>query len=529
MGELRATIARDRQQRGARMTRDFSKVWDLFSPPEQIRARWMLVLVILMAIVETAGVVSITPFLTVLSRPGIIHDVAWLNLIYQRLGLRSERDFIALLGAASIVTVVTSSLFKLVTQHTLNRFIHLQRYSISARLLGRYLNQPYEFFLARNPAELGKNLLSEVDQLLFNLIQPLGQMIAQSMIVLAMAAVIVVYDPSMAFCILTVVGLLYGLIYGLVRTRLRRIGRELVEANAARYKACNEALGGIKDVKITHAGPAYLQAFNVAARLFSRHLAANETLGQVPQYLVEAAGYSGLIIIALVLLVRTDDVAHVMPALGLYGFAAYRMLPAAQIIYRGFARLKFSSAALDSIHRDLTLPEQAAAGPGPQLAPRREIRLEGVRYAYPSTPDKPVFEGLDLVVPANASVGIVGRSGAGKSTLMDILLGLLQPQAGRLCVDGVSITAANVVAWQRAIGYVPQHIYLADASVAENIAFGLPRQSIDMQAVERAGSANSRLRNPRTAAGLRHPARRSRHPAVGRAAPAHRYRPRALP
>jgi ABC-type multidrug transport system fused ATPase/permease subunit len=158
-------------------------------------------------------------------------------------------------------------------------------------------------------------------------------------------------------------------------------------------------------------------------------------------------------------------------------------------MYRGFAKLRVSSAALESIHRDLALPDEPAATGDAILAPRKDIRLRGIRYAYPSAPDKPVFDGFDLVVPANASLGIAGRSGAGKSTLMDLLLGLLQPQAGTLEIDGVAVDAGNVAAWQRAIGYVPQHIFLADASVAENIAFGVPREEIDMQAVERAARA----------------------------------------
>ncbi|MBN8713508.1 MAG: ATP-binding cassette domain-containing protein, partial [Xanthomonadales bacterium] len=177
--------------------------------------------------------------------------------------------------------------------------------------------------------------------------------------------------------------------------------------------------------------------------------------------------------------------------LGLYGFAAYRMLPSAQIMYRGFAKLRFSSAALDAIHADLQLPadESSATAAATALAPHREIRLQGVTYAYPSAPDKPVLDRFDLTIPAGSSIGIVGRTGAGKSTLMDILLGLLQPQSGTLSVDGVPIQAGNAAAWQRAIGYVPQHIYLADASVAENIAFGVPPRHIDMAAVERAARA----------------------------------------
>jgi len=465
------------------------KTWALFTERERRKAGWMLVLVVLMALAETLGVLSIMPFLSVLSRPALIHENPLLQSAYTHWSFRNERGFILALGLVSITLVVASSLFKTLTLHTLNRFVHLERHSISSRLLSRYLHQPYEFFLSRNSSILGKNLLSEVDQILFELIQPLSQLFAQGAIVLAMALLIFLYDPLTAIGIVLVLSLLYGAIYGLVRKRLTRIGCERQAANGVRYQAANEALSGIKDVKITHSATAYQAQFEKASRLYSRHMATNDTLSQSPLYLVEATGYSMLIVVALVLLLRSNDIAHVLPALGLYGFAAYRMLPAAQVMYRGFAKLRVSSAALESIHRDLALPDEPAATGTSILVPQHEIRLQGIRYAYPSTPDKPVLDSFELAIPANTSVGITGKSGVGKSTVMDLLLGLLHPQAGTLSIDGVAVDAGNVAAWQRAIGYVPQHIFLADASVAENIAFGVPREKIDMQAVERATRA----------------------------------------
>lgn len=471
------------------MRNDLNKIWAIFTPAERHKSLWMLLLVVLMAVAETVGVISIMPFLSVLGRPEVVQENRWLHAVYQYFGFANSRDFILALGVVSIVLVVASSAFKTVTQHVINRFVHLLRHAISTRLLSRYLHQPYEFFLERNPSALAKNVLSEADQLVFDLVQPLSQLVAQGAIVLAMTVLIFVYDPLTAIGLVAVLAGLYGAIYGLARKRLARIGRERQAANGERYQACNEVLGGIKDVKVTHTTHAYLQRFEHASRELSRHTAANDTLNQSPLYLVEATGYTCLIVIALVLLLRSNDAAHVLPALGLYGFASYRLLPAAQIMYRGFARLKYASAALDSIHRDLTLPEEATATESDMLPLRTEIRLQGIHYAYPSAPEKPVFDGFDLVIPANTSVGIIGRSGAGKSTLMDILLGLLHPQAGALTVDGTPITVANVAAWQRSIGYVPQHIYLADASVAENIAFGVTKDKIDMAAVERAARA----------------------------------------
>lgn len=446
-------------------------------------------LVVLMAMAETASVLSIMPFLSVLGRPAIIQETPVLTNAYHRLGLTDTRQFIFFLGFASIALVISSSLFKTITLHILNRFVHMERHSISTRLLSRYLQQPYEFFLSHNPSILVKNVLSEVDQLLFELIHPLSQLLAQGAVLLAMIALILCYDAVTAICIMVSLALLYAGIYALVRKRLARIGTERLAANGQRYQICNEVLGGIKDVKVTHATKVYLSHFERASHLFSRHTATNETLAQSPLYLVEATGYTGLIAIALVLLLKTSDIAHVLPALGLYGFAAYRMLPSAQIMYRGFAKLRFTSSILDSIGRDLRLPEEAAVMSTSTIPFHQEIRLQGIRYAYPSAPEKRIFDGLDLVIPVNRSVGIDGKSGTGKSTLMDILLGLLHPQAGTMSVDGVPITADNAGAWQRTIGYVPQNIYLSDASVAENIAFGAPRDAIDMASVERAARA----------------------------------------
>ena len=464
------------------------KVWHLFTPAEQRKAILMLALVILMALAETAGVLSIMPFLSVLGRPGIVQENPFLHAIYQYLNFSDLRGFTVALGLASIALVLASSAFKTVTLHLINRFVHLERHSISSRLLACYLRQPYEYFVLHNPSLLAKNVLSEADLLVINLLQPLSQLLAQSVVVMAMLILILCYDVT-AVCILLALSVLYTAIYGLVRTRLERIGREAQAANGERYKTCNEALGGIKDTKISRSAAYWLQKYDVTTRLLSRHMATATTLAQSPLYLVEATGYTGLIVIALMLLLKTNDVAHVLPALGLYGFAAYRMLPAAQIMYRGFAQLKLGSAELNAITHDLWLPGEVETPVASPLILHHEIRLEHIRYAYPAKPDTPVLDNVNLVIEANTSIGIAGKSGAGKSTLMDILLGLLRPQSGTLRVDGVPVSKDNLAAWQRAIGYVPQHIFLSDASVTENIAFGIPPEQVDPQAVERAARA----------------------------------------
>lgn len=471
------------------MKSDFKKIWAILTPQEKRRSFTMMILVILMAFAETIGVISIMPFLSALSRTEIIHEQPAFQWLYQQFNFTSNRSFITGLGFASIALVVGSSAFKTITLHLVNRFTFLLRHSISARLLSNYLHQPYEFFLKYNPSQLSSNVLSEIDQLHNGLIKPLSQLIAQGVVALAMMVLLFVYNPWIALSAVALIGLLYSVIYLFVRKRLSRTGQARQTANSQRFQACNEVLGGIKDVKITNAVDAYQQQFQHASREYSRHQANAETLSQSPLYMVETVGYTGLIVLALILMQQSNDIAHVLPVLGLYGFAAYRLLPSAQIMYRGFAQLKFSSAALDAIHKHLTLPHSQQQPAKKILAPQKEIRLQGIHFAYPSTRDKPVLKDFDLVIPVNTSVGIAGKSGAGKSTVMDLLLGLLQPQQGSLSVDGVLITADNISEWQAAIGYVPQHIYLADTSIAKNIAFGVAKEEIDMQAVERAAKA----------------------------------------
>lgn len=462
------------------------KVWKILTANERKRALLMLAMIVLMAFAELSSVISIMPFLSVIGRPDIVHENPWLQRLYQFSGASDFRSFIVFLGASSIALVIVSSVYKTVTLHLLNRFVHMLRHSLSTRLLERYIAQPYEYFLTRNPADLSKNVLSEIDQLTFNLLQPMSMLIAHGVVVVTMVMLIVAYNPGVALVIVATVAALYTAIYVLARRRLSSIGTHRQRAETERYRACSEVIGGIKEVKVSDTASNWIGTYARNSREVARHQAAAETLSAAPLYIVEAVGYTGLIAISLYLLLLNNDVGLFLPAIGMYGFAAYRMLPAIQSIYRGVARLRYSTAVLSEAHKAISMPVQQVTPKGRVITPRVEIRLSNVRYSYPGNPERPTFESLDLVVNANEILGIAGVSGGGKSTLIDILLGLLNPAAGTLTVDGLLITDENRKDWLRSVGYVPQAIYLFDGTVSENIAFGVPKHKIDMNAVTRA-------------------------------------------
>lgn len=470
------------------MLSSLKQLWQILSPLDKRKVFYVLVLVMGMAFIESAGVVSIMPFLAVLSNPEVVESNHYLKRLYDFTRASNKQNFILYLGFLSLTIVISSTAFKIVTQYAVNRFASLQRHYFSTRLLKIYLQQNYEFFIQRNSATLVKNILSEVDQLIWTMILPALTLMSYGVVLLSMVGILLLYDPLMAIATAFVLGLFYASIYMLVRKKLTQIGQEFTQANKERYQTCQEALAGIKDVMINNAKQGYIDQFEQSSRVFARHIATRDTLGQVPLNIIETVGYGCLIGLAMILVVSGKEVSHILPVLGLYGFAAYRMLPAAQNMYRSISQIKFSEQVLSVLQPEFTLEEfQHTKSLEPnlhKLSFEHAICLEHISFAYPNRIEQPILNNFSLEIKKNSSLGIVGKSGSGKSTLMDIMLGLLTPQQGKILIDGTVLTKHNIMSWRDLVGYVPQSIYLADRTIAENIAFGIPKADIDLKQVQ---------------------------------------------
>ncbi len=470
------------------MLNSLKQLWQILSALDKRKVIYVFILVMGMAFIESAGVISIMPFLAVLSNPNVVESNSYLKQLYDFTGAANKQNFILYLGFLSLFVVICSTAFKIVTQYAVNRFASLQRHYFSTRLLKTYLQQNYEFFIQRNSATLAKNILSEVDQLIWTMILPALTLMSYGVVLLSMVGILLLYDPLMAIATAFVLGLFYASIYMLVRKKLTQIGQEFTQANKERYQTCQEALAGIKDVMINNAEHGYIKHFEESSRVFARHIATRETLGQVPLNVIETVGYGCLIGLAMLLVVSGKEVSHILPVLGLYGFAAYRMLPAAQNMYRAISQIKFSEQVLSVLKPEFALEKDELKhiekDSTQYLKFEHSIRLENISFAYPNRMESPILNNFSLEVKKNASLGIVGKSGSGKSTLMDIMLGLLFPQQGKVYIDDVELTADNITQWRDLVGYVPQNIYLADKSIAENIAFGVAKIDIDLKRVE---------------------------------------------
>lgn len=466
----------------------YRKIFSLFSRQEKKRFFVLLLMIVGMSLLDVAGVASIIPFLAVVTNPEVIQSNAYLLALYQGLNFEDENSFLVFLGFLVFFVVVCGLAFKSLTMYSLIRFSTMRNYSISSRLLRGYLSQPYTWFLSRHSADLGKTILSEVDHVIQSSIIPAVTLLAHLAVVIALTLLLFFVEPVVMLAAVSLIAGSYALIFLAVKGVLARIGRKRVEANGQRFQMANEALGGIKDVKLLGLERSYLKRFQTPAESFARTQALGQLIGQLPRYLLELVCFGGMLGLLLLLLMRSEGrLDELIPILGVFAFAGVRLFPAMQQLYLTFTKLRFGRYALEAMHRDFVdVGEFPLGNDGiDSLQVTREIAINGVFYTYPGA-EKYALKGVSLKIPANTTIGFVGGSGAGKTTMADLLLGLLVPEKGTISVDEKTLDAGNRRAWQRAVGYVPQSIFLTDDTVRANIAFGIPPELIDDAAVEKA-------------------------------------------
>jgi len=473
------------------MVEAFRKLGDMLSPRERRRFYLLFTMMMISAVVETITISAMFPFLAIVARPSVVETNATLAGIYDFLGFSSIDAFLVFAGLGVFVVVVFGLLFATLTQYAIYRFAAMRAASLGRRLLEGYLRQPYAWFLNQHSANMGASILTEVNEVINNCMLPAMKLIAQATVAFFLIVLLVAAQPVAAAGAAVLVGGAYALIYVAARKRLSRMGGQRKEAWHAQYKVLGEAIGGVKDVKLLGLEDVFISRFARPAVRGAEAAAMVGIAGELPRNALRAVTFGAILLFVLVMLMRGDSLADMLPILGLYAFAGLRLLPALQGIYFSLTQMRFARPALDKLHADIMehLPPAgeapAGAAPAAQIRLRDRLELVDVRYAYPNAERGALF-GLSLSIPARTTVGVVGGTGAGKTTMVDVLLGLLRPQSGALAVDGVELGEADVRGWQKSVGYVPQQIFLTDDTVIANVAFGIEPRKVDMAAVERA-------------------------------------------
>ena len=464
-----------------------SKINDILTLKERRQGFMLLCMLVLMAFFDVIGVASIMPFIAVLSKPELIGSNHYLNLVHTYLGSPDKNYFQVFLGFVFFVCLLVSVGFKALGTWFLMHFTYMCQYSLSKRIVHGYLHQPYAWFLNRNSSDLGKTVLSEVDQVIAETLVPLLNFIAQGVLVIALLALIMIVDPILAVAAMVFFLVAYGGFYILLRNHLSRGGADNINSNRMRFSILAEAFGGIKDIKLNGLEDFFVARFEGPAYRFSNGKAFSQATSQLPRFALEVLVFGGILLLVFVLIKNTGRFDEAIPVVTLYAFAGYRLIPAMQKIYASLTTLRFSHHAFNNLHMEIMVLHQSckAASQSAQVELKHVIGLENIFYTYPQA-GSPALKSINIDIPVHATVGFVGTTGSGKTTLADVILGLLEPQCGKLLIDGVVVNRENLSAWQKKIGYVPQVIYLSDDTVAANIAFGIPVAQVDQTALERA-------------------------------------------
>jgi ABC-type multidrug transport system fused ATPase/permease subunit len=435
-------------------------------------------------LLEVLAVASIMPFLAALASPEIAASEPRLARALALLGATSHLQSLAWLGGLVLAILVVSNAFSAAVTWLLLRFANRQGHALSVRLLASYLAKPYTFYLERHTAEMQKNVFAEVHRVTSGILVPAAHIVTKMSATLFLCALLLAVDPVVAVAVGAVLGGAYAVLYKVTRTTLQSAGRASVETGALRFRHGVEALAGAKEIKLLGREAEFVERFSEPSLRWADTQTKAQALSLLPRYAVETVALSLVLLLAIYLLGTGHGMGELLPLLGLYAFAGYRLMPALHQVFAGFATVRSTHAALEAVLKDLQ-PSQAPDAAAERLHVDAAIELAGVRYRYPGESTW-ALQPTTLRIPRNASIALVGSTGCGKTTVADLLMGLLRPLEGSVRVDGVEIGEANLRAWQRNIGHVPQQIFLFDDSIASNIALGLPAARIDMTRVEQA-------------------------------------------
>ena len=470
--------------------RSLFQLLELLKLSEKIEGLKILFLILIMAILDMLGVASILPFIALLSDRTVIETntyIKWAHEFLMGFGVKTAEDFLFIVGLSVFGVLVFSLSFKAFVVFKQTSFARNVEYSIGARMFDGYLSQPYLMLAARNSADMGRNVLSEVEAVVGGGIMPAIALITQSAVMLAILVMLLFVDPLLVVLVGTVLGVTYASLFFYVNEKLKVIGEARTISNLKRFSIINEAFSAFKDVKYGGLELFYLARFQPPSNEYAVGQAAAQIYGLLPRYLLEAIAFGGLLLVLLYYLAGGMNFGQILPVIALYAYAGYRLLPAMQQVYAALTQLSYTANAISAFHGDFTKlnENRVKKNSAHQFNFDNQISLSNVSFSY-NGGNGAGLKQVNLIINANTIVGVVGKTGSGKTTLVDLILGLVPAQFGEFKVDQRIISSENVQSWQSAVGYVPQQIYLADDTVRANIAFGCPESSIDHDRLLRA-------------------------------------------
>ena len=459
------------------------KIRMIFNRTQKIKFVVLFCMLFAGSVLELMGVSLILPFVQlVMDTDGT--DNALFQWFGRLVGAESQRELLIWLGLLLIAVYLIKNTYLLFAKYVQLRFVFNNRLELSGRLMRNYMKKPYPFHLEKNSSEILRSVTSDVNNL-YELVMDVIDLVS-NLLIIAMLAVYLLYtDVVITLVVAALLGLCSYFYFAIMRKRTVDYGKQNQIYNGKMIQAVNQALGGIKEIKVLARENYFVRAYEENGRYYASSLKKSQFYRNEPKYLIETVCVCGV----LVKLQMGADVQELVPQLSVFAMAAFRLLPSVNQVNNLLNGILFLKPSIDRIYEDL----QEAGAKKNERPPERDyrrlpaadaVRFEHVTFRYPGT-EKEILSDLSVELPLKKSIGLVGSSGAGKTTFMDLLLGLLSPDQGRICYGDSDIRDCPD-AWGHKLGYIPQSIYLADDTIRRNVAFGIPDSEISEAKVRRA-------------------------------------------
>lgn len=460
----------------------------IFSGRDKMKMLFLLIGVVIGSFLELMGVAVFTPFVNVIMDPATIQEKWYLKFLYDFFSFQSTDYFLAALTGSIIFIYVFKNIFLALQKNWIYKFSYGMQLKISTKLLKTYIREPYTFHLNHNIAVLQRSLQEDTDLFTKGIIHVM-ELVAEVAVCATLGIYLFMVSKSIAVTVVLLLLLSLAIFTTISRHFSKNLGKQCQTYKANLYQWVNQSLGGIKELKILNREDFFINAYQENYKKYVHGLRINRLIATLPKYFVESLCMTGLLLAVIIKMFwgQKDDFTTFIPQLAVFAVAAFRLLPSVGKINEHVADILYSLPSLDLIYHDLKAIEEE-----PEAKIReemdwnfeREISVSNVCYHYPDA-EEMVIDRASFAIPKGKTVAFIGPSGAGKTTMVDIILGLLQPQYGKVLADDLNIHKHPYV-WQKELGYIPQVIYLSDDTIRNNIAFGVEPDQIDERAVEQA-------------------------------------------
>ena len=473
------------------MVKIFKKMNKLLDAKQKRKMILIIFLMLVGGVLESLSISVVIPVVSVLLDPNAVESNQLFALIYKGLHLQNTTQFTVVMLIALIGAFVLKNLFLFLQNVVQLKFVYVNQFATSRRMMINFMKRPYEYYLNADTAVIQRNITSDVNNM-YGLILSVLQLISEAVVFTCLVAVLLVVDAKMIMTIAVLLVVVLLLIKVVLKPIMVKAGQDNQDYYSGLYKWIEQSVMGIKEIKIANKEQYFINEYAKCGFGYVNAVQKYNLFNSTPRLLIETVCIAGLVLYMMIVMLQGATVTEMLPQLTTFGLAAMRLIPSANRINNYLTSISYfepffmgvSDHLQEEIHDESMVYDVEAYQDKKQvekLDVKKEIVLQDITYKYPNS-EQLIFDHADMTIPVGAAVGIVGSSGSGKTTVVDILLGLLQLETGAIYADGMDVKK-HYEEWLKNIGYIPQTIFMIDSTIRKNVAFGIADEEIDDERV----------------------------------------------